>query len=188
MVVLQSLSTFKHQVHIKDNLLLFFCFSICTHVGGFNQRIQRATRQPVFFSLFALSFHYVLFSVCTGCHHRCLSKDMLAVLVSLNLGRDRMQPHSLIVFERFCFLNKTPLLQDRITWCIRERFFWEKRTFKGTVSRDEFCFWGHAWSVLCLNMGRGQFLNFQVLQWFYIAKNVFFFSGFYEFVLAAACT
>jgi hypothetical protein len=31
---------------------------------------------------------------------------------------------------------------------------------KGTVSRDVFGFCGHAWSVLCLNRGRGQFLNF----------------------------
>ncbi len=28
---------------------------------------------------------------------------------------------------------------------------------KGTVSRDGFVFWGHAWSVLCLNRGHGQF-------------------------------
>jgi hypothetical protein len=31
---------------------------------------------------------------------------------------------------------------------------------KGTVSRDGFGFCGHAWSVLCLNRGRGPFLNF----------------------------
>jgi hypothetical protein len=33
-------------------------------------------------------------------------------------------------------------------------------SFKGTVLRDGFGFWWHAWSVIGLNWGRGQFLNF----------------------------
>jgi hypothetical protein len=32
---------------------------------------------------------------------------------------------------------------------------------KGTVSQDGFGFWWHAWPVLGLNRGRGQFLNFK---------------------------
>jgi hypothetical protein len=32
--------------------------------------------------------------------------------------------------------------------------------YKETVSRDRFGFGGHAWSILGLNRGRGQFLSF----------------------------
>ncbi len=51
-----------------------------------------------------------------------------------------------------------------------------KSFFKGTVSRDGFGFWWHAWSAQGLNRGRGQFLNllgapndFMIL----LRKNVF---------------
>ncbi len=44
---------------------------------------------------------------------------------------------------------------------------------KGTVSRDEFGVWGHAWPVLGLKRGRGQFLNFVGAQRILERKSVF---------------
>ncbi len=46
-------------------------------------------------------------------------------------------------------------------------------TVKGTVSRDDFGFWEHAWSVLGPNRGRGQFLNFFGAPVIFNAKSVF---------------
>jgi len=56
MVVLQLLCTLNIKSIFRKIFTHWSWFSICTHVGAFNQKIQRAIRQPVFFSLFALSF------------------------------------------------------------------------------------------------------------------------------------
>ncbi len=52
-------------------------------------------------------------------------------------------------------------------------YIFKKFTFTGTVSRDGFGFWGHAWSVLDQNRGCDQFLNLLGASWFFNAKSVF---------------
>jgi hypothetical protein len=45
--------------------------------------------------------------------------------------------------------------------------------FNGTLSRDGFGFWGHAWSVIGLNRGRSQFLHFLGAPMILELKSVF---------------
>ncbi len=68
---------------------------------------------------------------------------------------------------------------------------WHLRQFKGTVPRDAFGFWGHAWWVLGLNRGRDHFLNFlgapMILkrQKVYYLRSMRFCIG---LIMLAACT
>ncbi len=61
---------------------------------------------------------------------------------------------------------------------------------KGLSYEMDFCFWGHAWSALGLNRGRGQFFYFLVLQVFYNSKSEFLavIASLHGLIILLACT